>query len=185
MPRCRQASEVANGACVWTIASDFGPRAIDVAVEPPLRRRQARTGRRVRVAVERQATMSSAARSAYGQAGRRDEVAVEFGIAPAGADIARLAAVDPERVHLARGRDHRMAQRTLARRASPWGRLQAARGRWPRVVRLKPDPRIGRHRMSHAKRSGNIAAIASRPAATTPRSVMRPVTSRAGVTSNA
>ena len=41
---------------------------------------------------------------------RRDQEAVEAGVAPTRAHVARLAAVDARRVHRARGRDHREAK---------------------------------------------------------------------------
>src|SRR4029450_12080193 len=88
--------------------------------------------------------------------GRRDEEAVESIGLHARADVARRAAVDSRGIHRACRRDDCGPQILL-------------------------DGSTERHR----KRSGNMVASAARSALATPRSVMRPVTSRAGVTSNA
>src|SRR5579859_5180890 len=74
------------------------------------------------------------------------------------ADVAGLALIDAERIHALAGRDDLVAERA--------------------VRETRRTHRLGR-------RSGKSASRPSREALATPRSVTRPVTSRAGVTSKA
>ena len=91
------------------------------------------------------------------------------------------------------GRERQLAHATVAERDQQALRAARDRERGRRLAAIDRDAvRWIRHETHSAAlgavpvaRSGNARANASRVAATTPRSVIRPVTSRAGVTSKA
>jgi hypothetical protein len=138
----------------------IGPRAIDVAMKPPFGRRQALAAG---LSLEGHRHDVGRRRAIVGKPRRRDEETVQVPVTKTGADIARLAAIDPLGIHRQRRLDDRQSQRLLvaadAHRALP--------------------AHCGLHHF------GNIARMPAPVAGAIPRSVTSPATSLAGVTSNA